>query len=459
MDLTTQRQFEITHQAKVLRQEFAAWRARTGSEAAWQKHFTQLQRITTQLGAFIDSVAGSPAPAAHGGGPPAGPAEPADPNTAFSRLVFAHRVWSYYRALFTQREVTALRRELRCIDELAWACYQPARDKAVAAGTVTLAAVKEPPLVCFGNDASPYAQGRATLLDPHGQGISTVDIERFGQALLALPMPIVTVPWFQASHLPAAVLVAHEVGHAVDHDFGLSGVFEPVFQALNIPSATRRTAWLAWRAELFADVYGILCTGAAHVLALLSYLADAVDVVAGERITAADWGKYPSRHLRMQVNLAVLDRLGLPDEGTRALWSTAYPNHAMFDFESDVPKVVAAFLDTPLPAFGGARLPDVTCLTAPDWEKVRAQANRIILRQALEPGRPFNQLFAAATLAYHGDPPKYLARDEQLPILESLAASIPPGVRGTLPRQDQAMAQARADEAAGRALLALFATP
>lgn len=467
LDLVAQRQIEIAHQAEVLRREFATWRQRTGADGAWQKHFSQVQRITAQLGTFMDAVAGSPtaggiAAGGEGGGggmaAPAGASPPsaADPNAVFSRLVFTHRIWSYYRGLFGQREVAGLRDELRCIDELAWACYQPAREKAVAAGSVAAEAVKEPPLVCFANEASPYVQGRTTLLDPHAQGISAVDIERFGKALLQLPMPVVAVPWFQANHLPAAVLVAHEVGHAVERDFGLGPVYTPIFAALPVASDNRRAAWNAWRAELFADVYGLLCTGAAHALALLGYLADEAGVVSGERITGPSWGRYPSRHLRMLFNFAALDRIGLPDEGTRAAWTAAYPAHAMFEFEDDIPKVVAAFLDTPLPPYGGSTLAGVTCLSANDWGQVRAQARRIARREALDPGRPFNQLFAASTLAYHTDPRAYHDRDAVLPVLASLAAAIPPGVRGTLPREDQMQAQARADADAGRALAALF---
>ena len=56
----------------------------------------------------------------------------------------------------------------------------------------------------------------------------------------------------------------------------------------------------------------------------------------------------------MKVNLALLASIGASDdEGLAAAWASDFPCHVMAEFEHDIPAVVAALLDTPLPALGG----------------------------------------------------------------------------------------------------------
>ena len=77
--------------------------------------------------------------------------------------------------------------------------------------------LKEPPLLFCSSNASPFIQRRNTPF--LAEGVTADDMERFDAALAFLPIPIIGVPWSQANHLPAAVVIGHEVGHAVERDF------------------------------------------------------------------------------------------------------------------------------------------------------------------------------------------------------------------------------------------------
>src|SRR5262249_36814252 len=141
------------------------------------------------------------------------------------------------------RDVANLRNELRCADEFAWECYRPALECAIEANALPTKKVRrEPPLVFFSDDASPFVQTRDTVILPGATEQS--DILRFGRETFALPVPVIGVPWLHLNHLPAAATIAHEVGHTVEDDFELSKSLNSAFATL--PEA-RRAAWQAWR--------------------------------------------------------------------------------------------------------------------------------------------------------------------------------------------------------------------
>ena len=105
----------------------------------------------------------------------------------------------------------------------------------------------------------------ASALDPRRR-------RRRERAPVGLSLAAIAVLLFL--HLPMAVVVAHEVGHAVEHDFWLEAALTAAFAALAVPDE-RKVAWSAWREELFADAYGVLCCGPAYVQALMDFLLGA----------------------------------------------------------------------------------------------------------------------------------------------------------------------------------------
>ena len=65
---------------------------------------------------------------------------------AFERKILAaFHIWECYRGKFAVRLSESLRTTLPLLDDLAWLAYQPARDQAIAAGTVGRATKRQPP--------------------------------------------------------------------------------------------------------------------------------------------------------------------------------------------------------------------------------------------------------------------------------------------------------------------------
>lgn len=443
MDLARQRANELLYQKAALRREFADWRQRSAINQPLEKHNSQIARLTAQLEAFLDAT-GDPNPDAPSF---------AENERIYTRLLGAHRIWAYFRTKLALRDVGWLRAALMAADELAWKCYEPARLAAQRAGSIDAGALKEPPLVFFTTDATPYAQARDMPFAP--EGITSRDAINFGAAMLRLPIPLVGIPWFQLDHLPSAVVIAHEVGHAVDRDFGLRAALTPALDAL---PPERREAWVKWLPELLADVYGILGTGAAFVYALAGYLADTPEVVERETRSAADWQNYPTRHLRTLFNFEVLAILGLDSPDLRNAWLNSYAFHQLPDFEADLNAVATAILRTPLAVFGGQHLEQVIWFDPQiDQRAALRQARNIMDGFVVDPSTPIRALMAAACLAYVRDPQKYAVRDANAGILDLILKAIPPGVRNAAaPRPELAAQTQQADAAAGAALLDLF---
>lgn len=418
MNLTQQRAAELRDLKRALQLEMADWHRRTQEIDKLKKHLSQMVAIKAKLDGFLSQVAE----------PDETTAEPFKEFERINRsLIGAHRVWAYFRSRLALREVEWLASDLRCADELAWECYRPARDKAEAAGSIPAGGLKEPPLVFFSNDASPFAQARHSVFEPekiNEQG----DVGKLGAALLLLPFPVIGIPWFQARHLPMAVVVAHEVGHAVEHDFRLDQPLADAFTALGVDDE-RKAAWSSWRHELFADAYGVLCAGPAFVLALLHFLAGDPASIQGERIAGPSWGRYPNRFLRMLVNFQLLDHLGIADAALPAAWQAIYQSHPMKDFDADVPAVVAALLDTPLPSFGNVAVKEVVSFNAADVARTQVLADVVLCGSTLPPGERFRKLYAAAATAYYSNPTKYAEKNGHSALVKRMLASIPPGVR------------------------------
>jgi hypothetical protein len=446
MELVQQQAAALRFQQKTLRAEFDDWRARADEGKELEKHHTQIARITAQLEGLLGRVE---LPDDLSAATFAG-------NTQAQRLLLnGHRLWDYFRTKLALRDVELFRKELLCADELAWACYRPARAQAESAGTIAATAFKEPPLIFYSSLATPFAQARETLFDP--ENVSLEDVKLLGAAILKLPIPVIGLPWFQVNHLPASVAIAHEVGHALERDFGLETVVDQRMAALAEAGVdpARVPAWLAWAREVFADVYGVLCCGGAYVLGLMDYLLADPQLVQAERIQGPKWGSYPTRHLRMLLNFALLDALGLESDSVSQGWRQLYPAHAMTEFAPDIQPVVAAMLATPL---GGKPLQEAVTFRQADADAAHQEAANLLDGFDLNQGQDFRVLFAAVSLAYHANPEQYMTINAERPVVGQMAAAVPQGVRSGDAQFDPIALEALnpADIEAGAALADLF---
>jgi hypothetical protein len=455
MNLSERRAMTLRHERDALLDEFRDWRGVSNARrASLAKHHSQIRRVTGVLERFLVDA-------------PVGRDAFEDTDRLLACLLFAQRTWAYFRGKFAQHTASVLQDTLKCTDEFAWECYAPARQRALQAGLIRAGQLKEPPLTFFSSAAAPFIQRRETVFE--AEGITSAEAAEFDLELKLLPIPVIGVPWHHVKHLPSAVVVAHEVGHAVEADFNAAEVIDRRLADLAEVDARRRPAWQAWREELFADVYATLCAGPAYVIALTDYLVGPAADVVNEWVNSADWTTnltgsrpYPTRSLRLEFNLAVLEQLDLPDVGVRQAWASAYPPSTWGQFaafRADVGDVASVFLETPLPALGGTRIRNVICTTPADWQEITRKARRLI---ATGPGVPprkrgeeddtplFREWLAAATWAYGSDPEAYAESRGARLLAGALIEAIPGDTRAAAGRTREEQKALRAAQEALR---------
>lgn len=381
--MTPRQQAGMRHLIDGLAAELEAWRRLgDGEQAPLAKHHSQLEAVVAMVGDGL-AEARRRLVAGEGVGLPV-------------LVLDLHHVWDYFRAKFTLRRLDGHRTFLEVADELAWTCYQGPLTAALA---VDGELAKEPPLVSFSRDAVPRAHrrgGQYRDLLPRG-GIHT----RQGVELVRnLPFPVIDVPWYYASHLPALLTVAHEVGHHIEDDFGLTPEIHARLAGAGLSTA-QRPLWEGWIGEVFADVCASVACGTAYPAVL-------ADTVAGLRAAEPDdeepaSSAHPPPGVRMRVCLAALDHAGHPRPS-----ELPEPLAEALDREpSDDPvpaEVVGSLLKDGYARFGGRRLTEVLALDSPHTLPVRAER---LLSGVPTDHRQVTGVLSAAALAFLTDPSRY----------------------------------------------------
>ncbi|WP_447039726.1 hypothetical protein [Streptomyces sp. DSM 118878] len=400
-----------------LRTELASWRALAtrGDPPALEKHRSQLLAVEAMLGEGLTDARARLVAGERAGLP--------------VLVLDLHHVWDYFRSKFALRRMPEYRDCLAAADELAWSCYEAPLTAALAVdGTLA----KEPPLVSFSRAAGPRAHRRGDQyreLLPRG-GIHTREGARLARGL---PFPVIDIPWYYGSHLPAVLTVAHEAGHHIEDDFGLTPAIEHRLTACALPPE-ELVRWRGWAGEIFADVCATLVCGAAYP----GVLAEVLATLGAEGADPAVPGEHPPADVRVGVCAAVLARVA-PERA------------APTGVEAGPAEVARALMDGGYERLGGRSLPALLCPrprpdAAPEYAGA-VEAGRLLSgmpsRHARVPG-----VLAAAALAFLTDPEAYDARAVgPLAMAEALALR-PRGPRRTPPPTDPAAA------AAGHHLLA-----
>jgi hypothetical protein len=329
--------------AEELRQKFAAfgsavdaWLMARRGPAAFRIHQSQLAAVESILKGVRKAIERALAPA-----PDAAPllsrAEGIE-----EMILSGYQIWEFYRPKFAQRLETQFQKHLRIADEFAWSCYMPVRDAVFGAGV----GAKEPPLVYLNAGWSPFVKERNREYQVESVPRALLrSVADFGKALAQLPFPVIGVPWYQAGFLPGALTVAHEVGHAVESDCGLT---EALAEALAgaTSDAGRKNDWLSWASEIFADGYGCLCAGPAFVWSLANTLAS-----DGTTVNSARDAGYPPRSLRILLNCTMLEQLGHKTAAAklREHWTRQYPEAPSWSaYRQDLNQVARALLNVPV---------------------------------------------------------------------------------------------------------------
>jgi hypothetical protein len=449
--IAARKRAEIEQKLAGIRLEFAHWIAEAGAGKPLRKHQSQIQRLTDQLGGMVDRVAKKVS------------AVPAEGDNLLSgsrsmqlRILEVHRLWDYYRSKLSLRYVTSFADYLAAADDLAWECYEPARRAARSAPQQLV--VRAAPLVFLTGEFSPYTHARAGHYEVESLP-DVLDSEEFLAVAAALPVPVIGVPWYQVSHLPDAPLIGHEIGHDLEAELALTETMQehltPVLDGLECEE--RSVAWDAWRSEIFADLYGLLCTGPAFVASMTDLLAaDPVEIADQAQIAAA-WLPHPPAAVRMYVMTHALTLQGFGDEGAALwrAWETVFPLHAQNKFLGDVPAIVKALWNGVYPELGQRSLPDAHSFT------VQQQEFAVAVKDSVLAGRPpqindIRCLIAAARLAFDADPHAYHCRPRpDKNTAQELILNHILSLRDNAPRFGELASSPdpEADRAAGEALL------
>jgi hypothetical protein len=408
-----------------LKAETAAWlHDSSGDESRFALHHSQLGEVCASLNAMHDLIEAELA-----GLREAGPVGVPDIERLERRILAALQIWESYRSKFALRIQDELRDSLRLIDELAWQAYVPAHDAAVASGRLDAERPRLPPLVFANTRWSPFARSREQAYELDESTGVLRNIGDFDRYLRTIPVPLIGIPWYQATHLPDAVFVGHEVGHIVEEDLGLDADLRSALKAALAPhAAARAEVWSRhWRSEVFADVYGVLATGPAFAQTLVDQLRGAPDIGTEKQPDKMGrWSDYPPRWLRVRLVCEALRRA--PDSAGEAgvfkaeadalagAWDQAYPERQMTEFALDVESVVGAMLASPFEAFApaagapGRALTEVLCFTRAMHDAALQDA--VDVHELRDPSaKDVRTCFAAIALAFIRDPQGYADAD------------------------------------------------
>ena len=365
MRIAERKLLELQRKLAGITAEFDWWLADAGEKKPLRKHQSQITRLTDQLGGLAARLQDEIGQARQDGGDIL-----AASYDLQLRILEVHRLWDFFRSKLGLRYVAWFGPYLAVADEFAWACYRLALDHDSRAG-VPAAGLKAAPLVFLSGEFSPFTHLRQSPFDVEDVE-GALDSAGFLQVLYALPVPVIGLPWYQVAHLPDVVAIAHEVGHDVERDFGLTAVMHGHLQAATPATmpGPRRNRWSGWLPEIFADLYGILSAGPAFASALTDLLAADPVLVAAE---SADPGpaEHPPAALRIELAAQALEQTGFPREAAdqRAAWTEAYRPGGTEDapagpFLADAEAVVRELIDGRYPQFGCRSLAEVAAFSA-----------------------------------------------------------------------------------------------
>jgi hypothetical protein len=419
-----------------LDQEFTTWLNSSEKGQRLEKHHSQIRALIGSLQVPVEHLRNRIA-ASDG---------PVTWTSVEQELLRIHAVWDLFRQKFALRDVEVFRPYLDLADDFTWACYQPAQRLGAGPHNVPLEEVREPPLTFLGHVFAPFAIQRGSS---YATGVGAVvmgDADLRG-AVERLPIPLVAVPWFQLRHLPDALVLAHEVGHHVENDFGLTPTLHQLAHAaLTSAPALRERQWQGWLGEVFADIYGTLAAGPAFGQTLADFAATGPAATAGT-------AEYPPVRLRIRCVAETLGQVfsALKDD-LLARWAADFPAEPASSYDEDAALLVPSLVTGPYPEFGDVGLTDVIGFAS--WSATAEDTGTALLKNAqLSAAIDVRCLLAAAGLAFVRNPKRYQANDATDAVLAHAQRIAAKGLRAT---REQRQFPAR-DKAAGQSLLALLA--
>jgi hypothetical protein len=436
------KQEELKKKSESIRSELSTWQTLTEKNQPLEKHHRQVRRLSDALAGMINMVEKEIQALE----------EISDLPSFLYQLrqsefliLEIHRTWHYFRQKLSFRQGPPFADLLEALDEFVWNCYQPA--------FAFNNAQPEPPLTFFSSDWSPAASSRQGLL-PLDQtaDLGTGPYAAFTEKRLQrLVIPVISMPWFQMTFLPEALLLAHETAHLLESDLQLSANIERNLRATPIGRERLKDYWLPWSSEIFADLYAVLYLGPAYVGALSLLLSRELETVLH---TTDPQNRYPPHHLRMLIAISALKHISnaaFTDEAEELAhnWSEAYgdpipdqpdryrvTNYILSECAQDIGHVVAALLDGPFDALEGQSFQGIDNLL---WSTQKQEAASLVRDSLLTNGLPLQGatahiLLAGAQLAFQINPQALVTggpsrRQTQADLIRRIIESRAPGTR------------------------------
>lgn len=393
--LAARRKRELLVKLQTLDRELKDW-SRLTSDPPFRRHYSQVTRINAMLDGLLESMTHSTAWTN-----PAEPVALAKATEWERRILTAHAIWEVFRGKLAQRFDGHFQPRLAAYDDLAWACYEPAMLRYSSAK-------REPPLVYLNATWSAFLRRRDRSfekdVDAGKDARDLLDDADYRATIAQLPVLLLGLPWFQIAHLPSALMIAHEIGHAVEWDFELTSRLD---SALHAAGLNHDADWRFAASEVFADLYGVLCLGRSFAAALIDLLAADKALVAAEN----EFTVYPTRTCRVALVVEALRYFGLNDEATAVDegWEAEYGrSEALPSHRADVPKVVAAIYGKDAGIVNdGLGLDLGTLLSPPDNVTVGAVAQHAVLGNRTELAKQGDARILFCALRHVSDSDQY----------------------------------------------------
>jgi hypothetical protein len=429
MNISTQK-ISLHQKLSSLENDIEAWNAiASENENEYAAIFARHQSQILRLHALFKGLIGQLKAEIDGLG-----ADPSTVKLINNKILQGHSLWSYFRAKLMLRYDAHLRLYLKAADELAWACFKPLmneRNKANPSGNN----FKVPPLIYLGRDISPFVFPRDWTI---ASQIPDVNDKLFAELVKKSPLSVVSLPFYQTSHLPETLVLAHEMGHVVEMDLALSDTLDQALEqvSLDIIPQDRKATWKRCRIEAFADVFGATVCGIAFCQALADFLSQETAPIATEQIGISARYAYPTRTLRVLMVIEAQRRENgvLPEQAGQieTAWRGAHgESHAFMEYEKDLPTIVQCFVDTPFAELGHKTIRHIAAL-GETGDKHAAICAKDLLKYGIIPDENDPRaLIGAAVLAFNQNPLLYQKNNVGAIILDRISASADDAARSS----------------------------
>ena len=351
LPVAERRRQDLLRKLRSFDEELAQWELESKKGKRFEKHHSQVRRLSAQLRPLAERVSASLRAMTA--------AKVLEERATIEAQVLSlYRVWEFFRAKLALRCVEWLTDYLATADELVWECYEPALDSA------NIAATKEPPLVYLNGGWSPFAISRGVAYE--AEPVEDEEIEpQLRKLLKKLPVPVVGTPWYSVKSLGEILVLAHETGHLVEDDFALAPPLDDGLEKALRKSDERTKAWLSWRCEMFADFWGVLCAGPGFARSLLDFLGGPTADILAEAVDPR--GKYPTNALRamLVVELVRLRHSPAAADEIAEEWAAIFSKQPHEKYAGDVPLVAKALMSTTFPTLGNKTAVEIVSKLAP----------------------------------------------------------------------------------------------